>query len=116
MFSVAPPRVVPLTPDARAASDDHRRRDFVFVLISGAGKQRLSSVAKPATLMTTFAHTQIEKWQPDTRLARALGSARGRGESRSRKMGVVQPLYRIAEQNQQIEGAGTGTVGRRRKR
>jgi hypothetical protein len=67
--------------------------------------------------MTAFAHIRLDAtWQPNARLARAVGVAFGRGESQSRSETVVQPRYRIAKQEQPIEGPGTGTVGRRRKR
>jgi hypothetical protein len=67
--------------------------------------------------MTAFAHTLLDaNWQPDARFARAVGMARGCGESQSRSEAVVQPLYRITQQETPIVGAGTGSVGRRRKR
>jgi hypothetical protein len=67
--------------------------------------------------MTILAHMLLDaSWPADARLARARAVAFGCGESASNRTGVVQPLYRITEQEQPIEGSGTGSVGRRRKR
>jgi hypothetical protein len=117
MFRVAPPDVVQLGRCAGRVGN-YRRRDFVFVVISCEEFPRLNPVAGPSTLMTVFAHTLLDAtWQPDARLARAVGMACGRGESPYRNEAVVvQPLAGITEQGQTREGPGTGIVGRRRKR
>ena len=117
MFRVAPPSAVQLHRCAGRVGN-YRRRDFVFQVISGEGAPRYNSIVNESTLMTIFAHTQLDaRWPADARLARARAmSALGCGESASRNKGVVQPLYRITEQEEPIERSGTGSMGRRRKR
>ena len=117
MFRVAPPSAVQLHRCAGRVGN-YRRRDFVFPVIPGVEFPRLNIEAEPSTPMTIFAHTQLDaRWPADARRARARAmSALGCGASACGYEGVVQPLYRITEQEQPIERSGTGSVGRRRKR
>jgi hypothetical protein len=67
--------------------------------------------------MTAFVRTPFDaSWQRDGRLARASLIVFGRGELISGGADVVRRLGVIEEQYQSSAGAGTGSVGRRRKR
>src|SRR5690348_3938128 len=104
-------------PDAQEASEDHRRRDFAFVVIPREAEPRLTSATDSSTLMTAFAHPQLDAmWQPDARRARACRRVVGYDESQFESARVGQPLSLISKQGTRIEGSGTGSVGRRRKR
>ena len=83
---------------------------------SRAGQDSALTSKGPSTLMTAFPNPLFDAmWQPIARSARAGGTAFGERDSRSASEGVVQRLYRIAEQSKSIERFGTGKVGRRRK-